>query len=183
MFSMNNVYEANLTQSSCLNCDTQYDEDSLYCAHCGCILGHTLTGTKKTNLLNVTSTETGVQQRVVNLEWGTSYFHPRARLSLYHIDLQRVMPVPISDVPIILGRNVDNAPDIFDLTQCDAEEYGVSRRHVKISRLRDFLQVEDLNSSNGTFLNKTRLLPDVTYTLRNRAILQLGHMVLKIHFI
>jgi hypothetical protein len=180
---MNTLYDTNLSQSSCLNCGTFHDDGELYCAQCGCILGHTLKDTKRTNLLNITSTEAGVQQHVVNLEWGTSYFHPHARLSFYHLDLERVIPLPLGETPLILGRNVDNVPGIFDLTPCGAEDYGVSRRHVRISRLRDFLQIEDLNSSNGTFLNKTRLMQDVTYTLRNRAILQLGQMILRVHFI
>jgi pSer/pThr/pTyr-binding forkhead associated (FHA) protein len=49
-------------------------------------------------------------------------------------------------------------------------------------RVRDFLQVVDLDSSNGTFLNRTPLLIEVGYTLRNRAILQLGHMILRVQF-
>jgi hypothetical protein len=172
----------NFTQVTCFNCQAQHEVNDLYCAQCGCILGHTLNGTKRTNLLNASSTETGEQQRTVNLEWGTSYFHPRARLSLYHMDLKHVIPVPIGEEPIILGRNINYVPGIFDLTMFGAEDCGVSRQHAKILRLRDFLQITDLNSSNGTFLNKTRLLEDVPYTLRNRAVLQLGHMMLRVYF-
>src|SRR5688572_27192747 len=80
-FNMNELIQDNLTELTCLYCQAVHDEDALYCAQCGCILGHTLKPTKRTNLLDVASTDTGTQQRVVNLEWGTSYFHPRARLS------------------------------------------------------------------------------------------------------
>jgi pSer/pThr/pTyr-binding forkhead associated (FHA) protein len=44
------------------------------------------------------------------------------------------------------------------------------------------LQIVDLNSSNGTFLNRDRLVPQVPHMLRNRAVLQLGRMMLRVKF-
>jgi hypothetical protein len=166
----------------CLNCRHPYSDGELYCAECGCILGHTLKTPDKTNLLSNAATPTGSQQRQINLEWGTSYFHPRARLSLYHEQSGQTIPVPLSEEAIILGRNTDATKGFLDLSPFGAAEFGVSRRHVKIMRVRDFLQAVDLDSSNGTFLNRTPLLTEVGYTLRNRAILQLGHMILRVQF-
>ncbi|MGD9317576.1 MAG: FHA domain-containing protein, partial [Anaerolineae bacterium] len=57
---------------------------------------------------------------------------------------------------------------------------GVSRRHARISRRDDQVFIEDLNSLNGTFLNSTRLVADLTYPLKSNDQVQLGKLVLTV---
>ncbi len=70
------------------------------------------------------------------------------------------IPLP-EQAEIIVGREDPYAgvfPDV-DLTPHGAEEGGVSRRHLKIARSGDRYTIEDLNSTNFTMLNRTKLEP------------------------
>lgn len=68
---------------------------------------------------------------------------------------------PVSE-GLILGRSDGGSPYVpdIDLTECDAREYGVSRRHAALVRYRDGIHILDLGSVNGTFVNGKRLRPD-----------------------
>jgi hypothetical protein len=48
--------------------------------------------------------------------------------------------------------------------------------------MHDIIQVTDMASINGTYLNRERLVAGVPYTLRNRAVLQLSKMILRVQF-
>ncbi len=161
----------------CVNCQTPYDQSELYCAHCGCILPHVVSNEAlSTNFIS------GQQSRTVDLRWGTGYFHHRARLFLRVVDTDFIVPVPLHSPSVILGRSVPGEPVDVDLTPFKAAELGVSRRHARVDRIRDALQITDLGSSNGTYLNRDKLTIDVPRTLRNRAVLQLDDMVLRVQF-
>ncbi len=85
---------------------------------------------------------------------------------------------------IIMGRrdpNTGGMPDV-DLTAYAGYRMGVSRRHAAI-RLQDkHLNVSDLGSSNGTFLNGTRLNAHRPYQLRDGDEIRVGQMVLRVYF-
>ncbi len=85
---------------------------------------------------------------------------------------------------IILGRrdpNTGTLPDV-DMTAYSGYRMGVSRTHASI-RLQDKqLNLSDRGSSNGTFLNGTRLVAHRPYPLRDGDEIRLGQMVLKIYF-
>jgi ribosomal protein L32 len=85
---------------------------------------------------------------------------------------------------IILGRrdpNTGGMPDV-DLTAYAGYRMGVSRRHAAIRLQEKHLHVSDLGSSNGTFLNGTRLNAHRPYQLRDGDEVRLGQMVLKLFF-
>ncbi len=85
---------------------------------------------------------------------------------------------------IIFGRRDPTSggmPDV-DLTPYAGYRMGVSRRHAAI-RLQDKrLDVSDLGSSNGTFLNGTRLSAHRPYQLRDGDEIRLGQMVMRVFF-
>ena len=73
-------------------------------------------------------------------------------------------------------------PDI-DLTPFAGYRMGVSRRHAAISRhAAQGLDVRDLGSSNGTYLNGQQLAAHRLYRLRNGDELRLGQMVIRVFF-
>ena len=89
------------------------------------------------------------------------------------------------DEAIVLGRADPaggNYPSI-DLTGDGGIDRGVSRRHAKLSWLKDEATVEDLGSVNGTFVNGKRLQPYLPHRLRPGDKLQLGKLVIKIQTI
>jgi pSer/pThr/pTyr-binding forkhead associated (FHA) protein len=67
------------------------------------------------------------------------------------------------------------APDI-DLTPYFASENGVSRRHAIVLARRRFLTIRDLNSTNGTFINGLRLMPQQDVPLEHGDRLRFGKL-------
>lgn len=85
---------------------------------------------------------------------------------------------------IILGRrdpNTGTLPDV-DLTAYAGYRMGVSRRHASIRLADKLLHLSDLGSSNGTFLNGTRLVAHRPYQVRDGDEIRLGQMLLKVFF-
>lgn len=64
----------------------------------------------------------------------------------------------------LVGRSSDAGQPQVDLG--GFSEGGVSRRHAEITRSEGQVYVEDLNSSNGTFLNGVKLQPGLQHPLR-----------------
>lgn len=84
----------------------------------------------------------------------------------------------------ILGRHTPNSstqPRV-DLTMYGAFEMGVSRMHAAIRRVGKGLAIEDLASSNGTWLNGTRLAPFVTSEVKSGDTVNLSHLEVQIFF-
>ena len=174
---MNTVLMGSSASHRCTNCNAPCRPDDLYCLQCGYILPHALNGqSDETRHFN------SEQNRAADLQWGTGYFHYRARLFLHMMATGAVIPVPLNSPSVIVGRSTDTSTVDVDLTRFNGLALGISRRHVRIDRQRDYLQVTDLNSANGTFLNRDRLEPGVPHTLRNRAVLQLGSLILRVQF-
>ncbi|HZF38732.1 MAG TPA: FHA domain-containing protein [Blastocatellia bacterium] len=88
---------------------------------------------------------------------------------------------PISGVEALIGRwDADGGifPDV-DLDQDDPEA-KVSRRHARIQFLNDQYLIEDLGSTNGTFVNRgPRLSPGAKQPLKNGDEIIVGKTFLK----
>ena len=89
-----------------------------------------------------------------------------------------------SKTQLIIGRysgGKSAAPDI-DLTDHHAVEKGVSRLHAALRYLShdEMVQVNDLGSVNGTFINGHRMHPSEVRILRHKDELRLGHLVLRV---
>ncbi len=74
-----------------------------------------------------------------------------------------------------LGLSLGRHPELVDEVVADE---NVSRRHLRIAATGDQFYVEDLNSSNGTFLNEQRLVPFKPARLNYGATVALGNLVL-----
>jgi pSer/pThr/pTyr-binding forkhead associated (FHA) protein len=86
---------------------------------------------------------------------------------------------------IVVGRRAPTGqaqPDI-DLSPFSAEIKGVSRRHLRIVHLGGTaVLVNDLYSSNGTWLNGERLKPLIEYPLNDGDLLRLGQLEIVVKF-
>src|SRR5262245_52803828 len=94
----------------CVNCKSSYNNNSLYCATCGHILPHAFTNSGDTTLTVRPSDVQGI-----DMEWGASYFHQRATLSLLLLDNTTQIPVPLDAAMAIIGRNSTSASVDVDL--------------------------------------------------------------------
>jgi len=75
--------------------------------------------------------------------------------------------IPLGQPEIIVGREdpvSGHFPEI-DLTPHGGEEAAVSRRHARITLQGNQCFVEDLNSTNYTYVNKQKLNPGVRQPL------------------
>ncbi len=88
-----------------------------------------------------------------------------------------------ADSEILLGR-LDAAHGVFpemDFTADGGLEHGVSRRHARIYTRDGECYIEDLDSTNGTYLNEERLTSYLPYKFKSNDALTIGTMRLKVH--
>jgi serine phosphatase RsbU (regulator of sigma subunit) len=71
--------------------------------------------------------------------------------------------------PVVIGRS----------SKCDVviSDGRISSRHLQLSLAADRLMVEDLNSSNGTYMDGVRVLSPTEF--KTNAVIQLGHHILR----
>ncbi len=85
---------------------------------------------------------------------------------------------------MILGRRdptTGAAPEV-DLTPYAGYRMGVSRKHASLKLTENQINLWDMGSSNGTFLNGSRLIPHRPYPVRDGDEIRLGQMILRLFF-
>jgi len=82
---------------------------------------------------------------------------------------------------LLIGRS-DPARNIYpdvDLASNGGETLGVSRTHARLVSQGSQVFIEDLNSTNFTFLNNQRLQPGQRYPLKQGDEIRLGLLVMR----
>ncbi|HEX8682317.1 MAG TPA: FHA domain-containing protein [Ardenticatenaceae bacterium] len=133
---------------SCPRCASQQLPNTLFCDDCG-------------EELKSVSMRVGDERRRALycdfLDSGRSVVFPRRR-------------------EYILGRGESNGgsgADV-DLGVYGGDKAGVSRRHARLIRRGYDIYVEDLNSTNGTFINERRLTPNKPILVKQGEMVHLG---------
>ena len=81
------------------------------------------------------------------------------------------------DNELIIGRKVESSTEsVLDLSDLDAFNMGLSRRHAMIRRTESGFEVMDLSSTNGTWLNAERLFPNKPYPFASGSQLRIGRL-------
>jgi hypothetical protein len=170
---------------TCPHCGRENPEHDAYCYACGHILPSALKQMAKddpTTKLDQDAYEALEPRR----RWGTAYFDRKSQLKLTFRDTGNSVLVNVSG-KLIIGRIHDQTAEgrlaDVDLTPYGAVEAGVSRNHVALMRDLDTITVTDLNSSNSTFLNGQRLMPNEPRILRDNDELRLGRLVIRVAFV
>ncbi|MCC6612461.1 MAG: FHA domain-containing protein [Anaerolineae bacterium] len=84
---------------------------------------------------------------------------------------------------ITLGRvSPGESEPSLDLTEFDAVVLGVSRLHAILHRSNAGYYIQDLNSTNGTYLNDRRLVPHKLFQINSGDTIALGQLGLRIFF-
>ena len=89
------------------------------------------------------------------------------------------------EYPIFEGRNylgrADAEPVDIDLSiQEPPDRVWASRQHALITCAEGELLIEDLNTANGTYLNRTRVYPGQMRSLSANDVIQIGPMQLQV---
>ncbi|MBT3337617.1 MAG: FHA domain-containing protein [Anaerolineae bacterium] len=161
----------------CPGCQHLEVEGALFCGECGAQL---------------TSVQTLVTQNIGTNEMHgetekTAHKHQYDKKTSGAITLQILEGgqfLPLADrTEFTMGRVSDGQPIMpdIDLTPYKAYECGVSRLHAVLKKKSDKVVIMDLGSSNGTYLNGTRLSPENEHSLHHGSIISLGK--LKIQFL
>lgn len=87
---------------------------------------------------------------------------------------------PIYEGANYLGRTAEKPADI-DLSALEPpEKVWASRQHAVIHCSAGTLSIEDLNSLNGTFVNRARIHTGRKYVLKSGDVIQIGTIQLKV---
>lgn len=117
---------------------------------------------------------------------GTDMFPDSGSLRLEIEGSPEPITLGVGNREIVLGRRdpATGALPEVDLTPYAGYRMGVSRRHSHIRRADDgYLELFDLGSSNGTFLNGQRLEAHYPYRLHHGDKIGLGQIVLRVYFL
>ncbi|HRE48626.1 MAG TPA: FHA domain-containing protein [Aggregatilineales bacterium] len=160
----------NPTTFKCVNCGAPFLMGELVCGNCGAPL---VTGGRTHKMEEVAppksdrlAGDAGAGQKPIYLE----------------ISGEVIQLPPGEEVVIGRRHGTDTLQPTVDLSSFRAEEYGVSRLHVRIKRKGDLIYVIDLNSTNGTFLNGRKLIPNGERVLRDKDDLSLGKLRTRVRF-
>ena len=87
---------------------------------------------------------------------------------------------PANKTSFLIGRQ-DAENDIFpeiDLTSLGAQNFGIGRRHAKITLEGSEVFIEDLNSVNGTMVNRVKISAEKPRQLNDGDEVRLGKLIL-----
>ncbi len=98
-----------------------------------------------------------------------------AILFLVNINDRRERVVFENAQSIMIGRYNDEQDMTFlDMSHLGEVAFGISRRHAQITRQGDHCFIEDLDSTNGTWLNRQRLPPHELFPLSCGDVVYIG---------
>ena len=146
----------------CPNCHYHNREGYMYCEDCG------------EDLTHVESThETSFFEQAEPQEPG---------ISLQIQGAERRIQVQLQGRTVLGRYDADREaqPDI-DLTPYDAFEKGVSAMHAAIRHSTDGVQIVDMGSTNGTYVNGRRLVANQHYVLNDGDEIRFSRLVTRIH--
>lgn len=160
----------------CPFCQRKNKPDAIRCAHCGVLLIAHRPGAFTTMSV---SSPAAMQQREDGDCIDRIGHLPVDSFALFILDFAE--PLIIKNQPLlIIGRDYP-APDknlVLDMSRYGDLAQGISRQHAQILYANDAYFIEDLGSTNGTWLNRSRLTPGQSYPLRSDDQIWLGPLKL-----
>ena len=140
----------------CKECQMENIEGALFCEECGAKLE------EKPEVLVTDAETTGAKLVFASSEGNTLDIPEKDEVMIGRED-------PISEV----------FPDV-DLTSLGGMEKGVSRKHAVIHHAGADYTVEDMGSTNGTFVNKKRIQPHAPETIKSGDEVRFGKLSLSV---
>ena len=150
------------------------------CQYCGASLEYGMEGPSTTAKVQ---RDTNALSPAVKAEVLEQLEAPSKGFVIYIHDFGKPMVIEI-DHQITLGRvKTEPAPEnLIDLTPFGAYENGVSQKHALVRRKGKGYEILDIGSTNGTWLNRKRLVPNQPYRLQSGDQIHLGRLSIHIIF-
>ena len=136
----------------CTECQMEYIEGALFCEECGAKL-------EAPNDLQGAAVESQAERLVLASPDGST------------------LEIPVKN-DVVVGRE-DPISEVFpdlDLTGFGGMEKGVSRKHAVIHRSGADYTVEDMGSTNGTYINRKKVQPNVPQAIKPGDELRFGKL-------
>lgn len=157
----------------CPVCQRQNKQDTTECAYCGEPLRSVITIIVPEKPMGKTDQE--------HLEY---LLHQHYDGLVLFVAGQKQPIILKNLMKIVLGRQEGaSTTPLLNLTPYGAQSLGVSRQHAMIKAADNGRYViEDMNSTNGTFVNENRLKPDMPQTLYNGDLMRLGQLIMFVYY-
>ena len=159
----------------CPSCKHEEVDGAIFCSECGTQL------VKSENVNTQMIQPADGDDRVTGpiSESGPNYNN--AWISLHMLDNGQILPIA-EQTEFTMGRISDNQPIMpdIDFSAYKAYDNGVSRLHAVIRHNNGNVIIMDLGSSNGTYVNGTRQLPNIEQPLHHGDVVALGKLKLQV---
>ncbi|GAB4513599.1 MAG: hypothetical protein OHK0046_14470 [Anaerolineae bacterium] len=163
------------TWITCANCDRKNRIEAVFCHACGHMLEQT-----QGKFLTRQFSDAAVE---------SAHYYGRDSLLVMRVrdtEHEYELRPQLTDHELVIGRNAENSaitPDI-DLNPAGADKLGVSRLHIAIKFDPDAeaIQIYDLGSANGSFINGQKILPKEVRILRNGDEVRMGRLVARMNY-
>lgn len=160
----------------CPVCKNKIERKAITCMHCGVSLEDhhwcspvvTLDSTRL-GQFSAKITDSPIDDSLV----------PEDGIAVYAVGSSEPVYLQI-DSELILGRKGDEPSEdaLLDLSELGGYQAGISRRHAMIRKRANGYEIVDLASTNGSWLNDERLVPNKPVPLASGSQLLFGHMQL-----
>ena len=159
-----------MENSFCPSCHLRNKSDAKYCTYCGASLDPFIRTALTTREV---SEKSELEKPAITAEQIAKV--PPGALGLFVLDEEEPIIIPQGSAERILGRLFDDAEDtLIDLSLYGAQQLGVSRRHARITYSGEGFALQDLGSTNGTWINNQRILPNESRQIKNDDIINLA---------
>lgn len=153
----------------CENCLRQNEPDAVKCVYCGSKLPLTTVRMPSQPISDISRPKVRLQ--------GSS-----DAIIIYIPGHETPLKIEPQKQMLIGRKDQSSESPAIDLSEFQGGVLGVSRRHALLMLTDNGMIVQDLESSNGTWLNEKRLLAKADYVVRNGDCLRLGQLFLYIYF-
>lgn len=159
----------------CPFCQRKNKADAVRCAHCGVLLIAHKPGAFTT--VGISSTPPEKRDSLAPCAERVGQI-PQNSFALFVMDFEQ--PVILENRPrLVIGRDTELPQnEVLDLSRYGDVALGISRRHAQISFTDNAFFLEDLGSTNGTWLNRRRLTPGQKFRLQSDDQIWLGPLKL-----
>ena len=164
----------------CPVCKYLIEQESVVCPKCGANLVEAHVSRSTTIQLDETEARQLAGEKAIH-----ESLLPEMGVAIYTYKDPKILLAVNEGKEFTLGRRTGKTGSLsesalVDLGPFNGFELGTSRRHALIARTGEGYEITDLESTNGTWLNGERLVPNSAYRLQNGSLLRLGKMLLYI---
>ena len=168
---------------TCPYCHFQNRDDAIRCLMCFAVLTDSAAVLKSEPTVANLNIPKGLLEKIAATRPKQTVYIGANSIALYIDDSPDPIIIQLTN-QAIFGRYVPNSsthPSI-DLTPYDGLKKGISRMHAVIRRTESGLTLQDLASSNGTWLNGTKLEPYIPEPIKSGDRLLLGEIAIEVKF-